>query len=49
VSCGVDTEGRDRGLHLHPDWGEYRQAMLRQGKSLIRVRIESWGPVATGG
>ncbi|MDG4792922.1 PPOX class F420-dependent oxidoreductase [Micromonospora sp. WMMD1082] len=33
----------------HPDWDEYRQAMLRQGKSLIRVTITSWGPVATGG
>ena len=33
----------------HPDWDEYRQAMLDQGKSLIRVTIESWGPIATGG
>ncbi|MBL6275161.1 PPOX class F420-dependent oxidoreductase [Micromonospora fiedleri] len=33
----------------HPDWDEYRQAMIRQGKSLIRVTITSWGPVATGG
>jgi PPOX class probable F420-dependent enzyme len=33
----------------HPDWDEYRQAMLRQGKSLIRVTIEGWGPIATGG
>ncbi len=33
----------------HPDWDEYRQAMVRQGKSLIRVTITSWGPVATGG
>ncbi|MDU0294978.1 PPOX class F420-dependent oxidoreductase [Saccharothrix longispora] len=33
----------------HPDWEEYREAMLRQGKSLIRVGIERWGPVATGG
>ncbi|MGY6502616.1 MAG: PPOX class F420-dependent oxidoreductase [Acidimicrobiales bacterium] len=33
----------------HPDWDEYRQAMLDQGKSLIRIEIESWGPVATGG
>jgi PPOX class probable F420-dependent enzyme len=33
----------------HPDWAEYRQAMERQGKSLIRVTIETWGPVATGG
>ncbi|MFV2113588.1 PPOX class F420-dependent oxidoreductase [Micromonospora sp. LOL_025] len=33
----------------HPDWDEYRAAMLRQGKSLIRVTIEAWGPIATGG
>jgi PPOX class probable F420-dependent enzyme len=33
----------------HPDWDEYRQAMLDQGKSLIRVEITDWGPIATGG
>ncbi|RYU13736.1 PPOX class F420-dependent oxidoreductase [Nocardioides iriomotensis] len=33
----------------HPDWDEYRQAMRTQGKSLIRITVESWGPVATGG
>ncbi len=33
----------------HPDWEEYRQAMQRQGKSLIRVEPQQWGPVATGG
>jgi PPOX class probable F420-dependent enzyme len=33
----------------HPDWDEYRQAMREQGKSLIRVTIDSWGPIATGG
>ena len=33
----------------HPDWDEYRAAMRTQGKSLIRVTIEAWGPVATGG
>ncbi|MGH3307482.1 MAG: PPOX class F420-dependent oxidoreductase [Nocardioides sp.] len=33
----------------HDDWDEYRTAMRRQGKSLIRITIESWGPVATGG
>ncbi|WP_067665462.1 PPOX class F420-dependent oxidoreductase [Nocardia miyunensis] len=33
----------------HPDWDEYREAMARQNKSLIRIRIERWGPVATGG
>ncbi|GIJ33205.1 PPOX class F420-dependent oxidoreductase [Micromonospora sediminimaris] len=33
----------------HPDWDEYRAAMRRQGKSLIRITITGWGPVATGG
>ena len=33
----------------HPDWAEYRAAMRRQGKSLIRISIDRWGPVATGG
>lgn len=33
----------------HPDWEEYRTAMVRQVKSLIRVTIERWGPIATGG
>nr|WSY53526.1 PPOX class F420-dependent oxidoreductase [Streptomyces sp. NBC_00886] len=33
----------------HPDWDEYRKAMLKQGKSIIRVTPERWGPVATGG
>lgn len=33
----------------HPDWDEYRQAMLDQGKALLRITPERWGPVATGG
>jgi hypothetical protein len=33
----------------HPDWDDYRAAMVRQGKSLIRVTPTRWGPVATGG
>ena len=33
----------------HPDWAEYREAMLKQGKSLLRVTPDRWGPVATGG
>jgi PPOX class probable F420-dependent enzyme len=33
----------------HPDWGEYREAMVKQGKSLLRVTPRRWGPVATGG
>jgi PPOX class probable F420-dependent enzyme len=33
----------------HPDWDDYRAAMVRQGKCLLRVTVERWGPVATGG
>ncbi len=33
----------------HPDWDEYRQAMVAQGKSLLRLTIQRWGPIATGG
>ena len=33
----------------HSDWDEYRQAMRDQGKSLIRIAPDHWGPVATGG
>ena len=33
----------------HPDWDEYRQAMVTQGKSLLRLTIDRWGPIAKGG
>ena len=33
----------------HPDWDEYREAMARQGKALIRITPTRWSPVATGG
>jgi len=33
----------------HPDWDEYRQAMLDQGKSLMRITPTRWSPIATGG
>jgi hypothetical protein len=33
----------------HPDWDEYRSAMTTQGKALIRITPERWGPIATGG
>ena len=33
----------------HPDWDDHRAAMLRQGTSLLRLTIETWEPVATGG
>lgn len=33
----------------HSDWDEYRQAMITQGKTLIRITPERWSPIATGG
>ena len=33
----------------HPDWHEYRQAMVDQDKSILRITPTRWGPVATGG
>jgi PPOX class probable F420-dependent enzyme len=33
----------------HPDWDEYRSAMLSQRKCVIRVTPRRWGPIATGG
>lgn len=33
----------------HSDWDEYRQAMVDQGKSLLRITPTTWGPIATGG
>jgi PPOX class probable F420-dependent enzyme len=33
----------------HSDWDEYREAMVRQGKSLIAITPQRWGPIATGG
>jgi hypothetical protein len=33
----------------HSDWDAYRAAMQRQGKALVRVSIERWGPVSRGG
>jgi PPOX class probable F420-dependent enzyme len=33
----------------HPDWAEYRQAMIDQGKSLLRITPTHWSPIATGG
>jgi PPOX class probable F420-dependent enzyme len=33
----------------HPDWDEYRQAMVNQGKGMLRLTIDRWGPIATGG
>ncbi len=33
----------------HPDWSEYRQAMVDQGKVLISLLPERWGPISRGG
>lgn len=33
----------------HSDWDEYKEAMATQGKCLIRLTVQRWGPVATGG
>ena len=33
----------------HDDWDEYRAAMTKQRKCLLRLTIERWGPIATGG
>ena len=33
----------------HSDWAEYRQAMVDQGKCLLRLAPVGWGPIATGG
>ena len=33
----------------HPDWDDYRAAMARQDKSLLRIDIQRWVPIATGG
>jgi PPOX class probable F420-dependent enzyme len=33
----------------HPDWEEYKQAMVHQGKVLLRMVPDQWGPISTGG
>lgn len=33
----------------HSDWDEYRQAMVDQGKCLLRITPVRWSPVSTGG
>lgn len=33
----------------HSDWDEYREAMQQQGKCLIRITVDEWGPIAKGG
>ena len=33
----------------HPDWDEYRQAMVDQGKCIILVTPTRWSPLSSGG
>jgi len=33
----------------HPDWDDYRQAMVDQGKVLISLVPDRWGPISKGG
>ena len=33
----------------HSDWDEYRRAMVEQGKVLLRITIDRWGPISRGG
>ena len=33
----------------HPDWDEYRQAMIDQGKSVVAITPTRWSPVSQGG
>ena len=33
----------------HPDWDDYRRAMIDQGKVLIRLVPDRWSPIGKGG
>ncbi len=33
----------------HPDWDDYRKAMARQEKVLLRLTIDRWSPISRGG
>ena len=33
----------------HPDWDEYRQAMVDQGKCMIMIEPTRWSPLSKGG
>jgi PPOX class probable F420-dependent enzyme len=33
----------------HPDWDDYRQAMVDQGKCLISITPTRWSPISKGG
>lgn len=58
VTGGIDAEGRivistypDRAkaVNLRRDPAATVLAMRVQGKPLVRVTLEDWGPIATGG
>jgi hypothetical protein len=57
TAMGVDLPEAMEGLVTyfrsisgeHSDWDEYRQAMIDQGKVLIRVGGKRWGPIRKGG
>ena len=59
-AVGLDGQGDEQALDAfveyfrniageHSDWEEYRQAMVAQGKSLLRVTPTRWSTVSTGG
>lgn len=33
----------------HPDWDAYRASVQADGKVLIRITVDRWGPIASGG
>ncbi len=33
----------------HPDWDEYRQAMIDQGKCVVMITPTRWSPLSSGG
>ena len=47
-SAGWDLKDA-AALETLGDWDEYRQAMVHQGKCLIRITIDAWGPISKGG
>ena len=32
----------------HPDWNEYREAMVRERRVLLRITVDRSGPTAQG-
>ena len=33
----------------HPNWEEYKSAMVKQGKVLLELSVERWSPISKGG